>query len=88
MIFHKMYTGTPVLVGGTLGPNHRAFVGNDGIIRLTGPGSDFEARLMGTGSNSPVPNFDGNGDLASNFGTLGAEYKWSNQATLMANTAE
>jgi hypothetical protein len=95
IIFDKKYSNMPDNI---LKPHHRAFVDANGNIKLTGSGSDFDAKYLGQDSTKPVPKFDANswqaintqngdpGNLANNYSSLDASYKWSNQAALDSGT--
>ena len=73
-IFYQNYTIAPT---GTRQPFHRAFVdATTGDIKLTGPGSGFANKYLGSNAARPVPNFNGEGDLAANYAALASQYKW------------
>jgi hypothetical protein len=94
IIFSKKYTNALSSGAEYYQPFYRAFVDSSGKVKLTGAGSDFDAKYLGFDSTKPIPAFDeeawltaaNNGttppDLAPNYASLDPEYKWNNQADL------
>jgi hypothetical protein len=96
VVISKRYTNAPSGYAATYKPYYRAFfdVSNPDDVRLTGPGSDFDAKYLGSNSAQPIPALDeavwiaaGNSgtmpsNLAANYSALSSTYKLINQAEL------